>query len=121
MMTKGHLKAFTTFFTIKKIYLNEFAGHVFSRRIPWEFIIGLLDVLKNEFAEVDEAGSRCWKAKQTHFLQPGLLKKRLLRIRLSDFLSRRIALTTQNQPLDVLKKEFGEFDELMFKGLQRSC
>jgi hypothetical protein len=46
-------------------------------------------------------------------------KKRLGRIRLSDVLSRLIALTTQNDPLDVLKKEFGKFDELMFQGVQR--
>jgi hypothetical protein len=30
-----------------------------------------------------------------------------------------MALTTQNQLLEVLKQEFGEFEELMFQGDQR--
>jgi hypothetical protein len=40
-------------------------------------------------------------------------KKQLLRIPLSDFLSRRMALGT----LAVLKNDFGEFDKAMIQGV----
>jgi hypothetical protein len=66
--------------------------------------ICLLDVLKNDF-EDDEAMFQGVERPTPHFLRSGSLKKRLGRIRLSDVLSRRMALTTQNQPSGGLKNQ----------------
>jgi hypothetical protein len=56
---------------IQKSNLDEFAEVVFYvGEWPWEFIFCLLDVLKNDFVEVDVAKFQCLKNMSTHFLHP---------------------------------------------------
>jgi hypothetical protein len=65
-------------------------------------------------------GSRYRKATWNNILHPEHRKKRLLRSRLSDFLSRRMALRTHNLPSRRLKERVCWSRWAMFKGVERT-
>jgi hypothetical protein len=70
-----------------------------------ELIICLLDVLKNDFSEVDERdNSWCRKFLRFHFVHPAHRWKLLGRSCLSDVLSRRMVLRTHKMSSGRLKK-----------------
>jgi hypothetical protein len=67
---------------------------------------------------------RCFKVSKGHansFLLPEHLKKRVGRSRLKGVSSGRMGLRNNNLPLNVLKNDFGEIDETIFKGVERIC
>jgi hypothetical protein len=64
---------------------------------------------------------RCFKVSRGHAnFFCVRLKKQFVGIRLSDVLSRRMALRTHNQPSGSLENDFGEVDEAMFQSAERS-
>jgi hypothetical protein len=83
-------------------------------------MICLLDVLRNDFGEHDEA---CFKVSKGHVkscLASWNSKKELWWISLSDVLSRRMALRTHNLTSDVLINDIGEVDEAIFQAVQNT-
>jgi hypothetical protein len=55
MVSKGHSKTFSASWALEKAALMKSLKFVLSRRIALELKICLLDVLKNDFGEADEA------------------------------------------------------------------
>jgi hypothetical protein len=94
---------------------------VLCRRMYWEFIICLLEVLKND------SGGVCMnhflkvsKGLANSFCASWATKKRLQRSRLSADLSRRMVLW-KHRLLDVFQNDFSEVDEAIFQGVERPC
>jgi hypothetical protein len=86
--------------------------------IPSEFIICLLDVLKNDLGDVDEAMFQCVERPcEIIFCITGIEKANWTNSLV--VLSGKIALTTHNLPSVRLKNDFGEDDEAMFQGFER--
>jgi hypothetical protein len=76
--------------------------------------------LKVDFGVVVEAKSKVYKGHADYFSASWTLKKRLGQSRLSDVLSRRMALITYKLPPGCIKKT-GEFNEEMFQGVLEQC
>jgi hypothetical protein len=85
---------------------------------PLELIIGLLNILKNDFGEVDEAMFQGVERPCELIIFPGHLKKRLGRSRLRDVSSGRMTLRSHNLPSGRLRNDFGEVDGAMFQRVE---
>jgi hypothetical protein len=72
----------------KKQFLRSSLSEVLSGRMVLELIISLLDFLKNDFGEIDEAIFKESEGHWKSFSASRASKKIFLRCRLSDVLSR---------------------------------